>query len=60
VTADFSANEADLIDQRRDAREDLDDLEPAAAPTTDVEADPADVLEQGRSLPPEEEGWTDA
>jgi hypothetical protein len=51
-----AANEADLLEQRRDLRE---DTEPAEAPDTDAEADPADLREQSLPVPSEEEDWPD-
>ena len=50
-------NEADLLDQQRELHDDQGDAEPPA--TVDVEADPADVTEQNRALPPEDEEWSD-
>lgn len=50
------ANEADLLEQRRDLREDTEPTEP---PDADVEADPADLQEQSLPVPSEEEDWPD-
>jgi hypothetical protein len=54
MTADFPVNEADVAEQRRDLRE---DVEPDVVLAADVEADPADVQEQSRPVPAEEEDW---
>jgi hypothetical protein len=54
MTTDFPVNEADVAEQRRDVRE---DVEPDEVLTADVEADPADVQEQSRPVPAEEEDW---
>jgi len=57
MNLEFRANEADVAEQQRDVRE---DTEPDEAPRADVEADPADVQEQSRPVPSEEEDWRDA
>jgi len=51
-----SADEADVLEQRRALHE---DTEPAEPPTADVEADPADLHEQSLPVPSEEEDWRD-
>ena len=57
MSSEFRANEADVIEQQQDVR----DTEPEdQVPSTDVEADPADVQEQSRAVPSEEEDWRDA
>jgi len=58
MSPEFLANEADVAEQQRDLR---DDTEPEdEAPSADVEADPADVQEQSRAVPSEEEDRRDA
>jgi hypothetical protein len=58
MSPEFRANEADVAEQQRDLR---DDIEPEdEAPSADVEADPADVQEQSRAVPSEDEDWRDA
>jgi hypothetical protein len=58
MSLEFRANEADVAEQRRDLRE---DAEPEnKAPSAEVEADPADVQEQSRAVPSEEDDWRDA
>ena len=51
-------NEADALEQRRELREDEEPVELPA--TIDVEADPADLTDQHRPVPSEEEDWPDA
>jgi hypothetical protein len=49
------ANEADVLEQQRELRE---DGVPDVAPSADVEADPADLQEQASPVPSEEdEDW---
>ncbi len=57
--ADFRADEADVLEQRRELREDPEsgDLPPA---DPDVEADPADLQEQSVPVPSEEDDWPGA
>lgn len=57
TTPEFPANEADVLEQRRDVR---DDPEPGNVPVLDAEADPADLQEQSRPVPAEEEDWPEA
>jgi len=57
MNPEYRANEADLLEQQRELRE---DVEPEAPPSTDVEADPADLHEQSLTVPSEEEDWPDA
>ncbi|MGH3756980.1 hypothetical protein [Actinophytocola sp.] len=54
------ANEADVLEQQRDLTEDTEDTEPDEVPSTDVEANPADLREQSLPVPSEEEDWPDA
>jgi hypothetical protein len=49
------ADEADVLEQRRELRE---DTEPDQPPSVEAEADPADLAEQSRSVPSEEEEWS--
>jgi hypothetical protein len=58
MNLEFRANEADVAEQQRDVREDIEPEE--ETPRADVEADPADVQEQSRPVPSEEEDWRDA
>ena len=58
MNLEFRANEADVAEQQRDVREDIEPEE--ETPRADVEADPADVQEQNRPVPSEEEDWRDA
>lgn len=52
-------NEADVLEQQRELRE--DEEQPELPATLDVvEADPADVTDQNRPVPSEEEDWPDA
>lgn len=53
MTTDFPANEADVAEQHRE----VTDVEPDEVPPVDVEADPADLQEQSRPVPSEEEDW---
>lgn len=52
-----TGDEADVLEQRRELRE---SDEPESPPPPDVEADPADVQEQLRPVPTEEEAWPEA
>lgn len=53
MTSDFSADDADVLEQRRG----LDEVaETEDVPSADVEADPADVQEQSRVVP-EDDDW---
>lgn len=52
----FRADEADVLEQRRELRE---DAEPEEVPSADVEANPADLQEQALPVPSEEEDWRD-
>jgi hypothetical protein len=52
----FPANEADVVEQRRE----VTDVEPDEVPAADVEADPADLQEQSRPVPSEEEDWRES
>ena len=56
VNPESPANEADLLEQQRDVRAG-GDVEPEETPDADVEADPADVQDQSRPVPVEEEDW---
>jgi hypothetical protein len=51
------ADDADLLDQLRDVRDDDADVEPPS--TLDTEADPADVTEQNQTVRLEDEEWSD-
>jgi hypothetical protein len=55
VNPETGANEADVLEQMRDLRDD----EPDVPPTVDTEANPADVNEQSLPVPSEEEDWPD-
>jgi hypothetical protein len=57
VNPETGANEADVLEQMRDLR---DDAEPDIPPTMDTEANPADVSEQSLAVPSEEEDWPGA
>ena len=56
MNPELRADEADVLEQQRDVREVTQDEEPSAA----VEADPADVQEQSRAVPAEDEDWPGA
>jgi len=52
-------NEADVLEQQRELAE--NEEQEATPPTTvDAEADPADLSDQNRPVPSEEEDWPDA
>ena len=51
MNPEFQADEADVLDQRRE----LDEPSPVSTPDVDVEADPADLQEQSVPVPSEEE-----
>jgi hypothetical protein len=53
----LETNEADAADQSRPVRE--EDLLPEDPPPVDVEADPADLTDQYRPAPVEDEEWPD-
>lgn len=53
---DFSADDADVLEQRRDLDEAAESGEVLDVPSADVEADPADVQEQSRVVP-EDDDW---
>lgn len=57
MNPETGANEADVLEQMRDLRDDADEPMP---PTLDAEADPADLSDQSRPVPSEEEDWRDA
>jgi hypothetical protein len=57
MNPEYRANEADVLEQQRELRE---DVEPEEVPSTEVEADPADLREQSLPVPSEEEDWRDA
>lgn len=59
MSPEFRADEADVLEQQRDLRENAEPDE-VPVPSADVEADPADVQEQSRVVPSEEEDWPDA
>lgn len=57
MNPEYRANEADVLEQQRDLRE---DTEPEEVPSAEVEADPADLQEQSLPVPSEEEDWREA